>query len=75
MATYKFDQFNIQIKDPTWGICSVTDNYDNTCVVDIILKTDSASFGISLSGFEYQDTWEDSDVFDFIPTKLKEYEV
>lgn len=71
----KFDQFDLKIKNPTWDINSVIDNYDNTCVINIILKTDSASFGVSLYGFTYNETWEDSDIFDFIPIKLKEYEV
>ena len=71
---YKFEQFNIDIVNPTWEVTSVTDNYNNTCTINIILVTDSAKFGVSLEGFTYNETWEDAYIFDFIPKKLKEYE-
>lgn len=51
MATYRFDQFNIDIVNPT-----VDANEDtialqptlNTISVDVILTTDSATFGVRL---------------------------
>lgn len=75
MATYKFEQFNLEIIDPTWEVKSVTDNYDNTCDINIVLTTDTAKFGVSLFGFTYNETWEDADIFAFIPQALKEFEV
>ena len=71
---YKFEQFKIEIINPTWEVQSVTDNYNNTCSVNIILSTESAKFGVSLDGFTYIDTWEDSDIFSWVEQKLKEYE-
>ena len=75
MANYKFTQFNLEIVNPTWEVKSVTDNYDSTCSVEIVLSTDTAKFGVSLSGFTYNETWEDADIFAFVPQALKEFEV
>ena len=75
MANYKFTQFNLEIVNPTWEVKSVTDNYDNTCSVEIVLSTDTAKFGVSLSGFTYKETWEDADIFAFVPQALKEFEI
>lgn len=74
--TYKFEQFKTEITAPTITVVSVNDNLNTkTCGIEIILTTDSASFGISLSGFTYIDTWEDSDVQTWVTNKLTEYEL
>jgi hypothetical protein len=74
--TYKFNQFNVSISNPTWEIQSVTDHYNSTCTVGIVLTTESAEFGVSLEGFTYQnDTWTTEDINAFVKTKLKEYEI
>jgi hypothetical protein len=76
MATYKFEQFIGKIIDPTIGIKSVNDNMKGECSVDILLKNSFAECGVTLSGFTYEsDTWETTDIEDWIPKKLKEYEV
>lgn len=57
MATYRFEQFNIDIIDPT-----VTANSDsiaiqpsaNTIAVDVTLTTDSAIFGVRLDTIQCQ---------------------
>ena len=71
----KFEQFDLEIINPTWEIQSVTDHYNNTCSVSIVLITDSAKFGVSLDGFTYYEPWTDSDIFAFIPEALKAYEI
>lgn len=71
---YKFENFNAEIEPKEWQIESVTDNYNNTCTVNIVLISDTAKFGVCLDWFEYSDTWEDADIEAFIETKLKEYE-
>ena len=75
MATYKFTQFNNEIINPTWEVVSVTDHYNNTCSVSIILSTESSKFGVYLDGFTYSETWEDADIFAFVPQALKEFEI
>jgi hypothetical protein len=57
MATYRFEQFNIDIVNPT-----VTANEDsigiqpstNTIAVDVTLTTDSATFGLRLDTIQCQ---------------------
>lgn len=73
--TYKFQQFNTEISNPSWEVQSVTDHYNNTCSVNIVLSTESAKFGVSLEGFTYDKTWSDADIFAFIPEALKAFEV
>ena len=58
MATYKFEQFNVEITNPTVTVVNVVDAINQkTCSVDVLLTTDSAEFGVNLQGFTYADTW------------------
>lgn len=71
-----FEQFKLQIENPTVSIVKVNDNLQaKTCDVDIELHTASASLGVTLSGFTYEDTWEDRHIESWVAVKLKEYEV
>lgn len=73
--TYSFPQFKVNITDPNVTVVSVNDSITSkTCSVDILLTTDSAEFGVTLSGFTYVDTWEDADITDWVNTKLQEFE-
>jgi len=73
---YRFDQFNVEIENPTVEVLSVSDRItDKTCSVDIVLTTDTAQFGINLTGFTYADTWEDADVESWVSTELEKYAV
>lgn len=74
--TYKFEQFNIEIVNPTIEVLSVSDDIkQKTCSVSILLSTDSAKFGVDLNDFTYLDTWEDSEVYKWVEVELKKYEV
>ena len=76
MATYKFNQFKVEITNPTTEVKLVNDNIiDKVCSVEILLTTDSAKFGVQLDGFTYADTWEDADVLNWVTEELKKYEV
>jgi len=76
MATYKFEQFNVEITNPTTEVKLVNDNIvDKVCSVEILLTTDTAKFGVQLDGFTYADTWEDADVLNWVTEELKKYEV
>lgn len=75
MATYKFEQFNVEITDPSIDVQAVNDNIkDKTCAVDILLTTENAKFGVQLTGFTYVDTWEDEDIYAWVQIELKKYE-
>ena len=76
MATYKFNQFKVEITNPTTEVKLVNDNImDKVCSVEILLTTDTAKFGIQLDGFTYAETWEDADVLNWVNEELKKYEV
>ena len=76
MATYKFNQFNVEITNPTTQVKLVNDNIiDKVCSVEILLTTDTAKFGVQLDGFTYADTWEDADVLNWVTQELEKYEV
>jgi hypothetical protein len=76
MATYKFEQFKVEITNPTTEVKLVNDNIiDKQCSVEILLTTDTAKFGVVLGGFTYVDTWEDADVINWVSLELVKYEV
>ena len=76
MATYKFEQFKVEITNPTTEVKLVNDNIiDKVCSVEILLTTDTAKFGVQLDGFTYVETWEDVDVLNWVTEELKKYEV
>jgi hypothetical protein len=77
MATYKFDQFNVEITNPIVEVTNVIDSIiTKVCSADVLLTTDSANFGINLSGFTYQDTWSDEDIINWVNNvELPKYEV
>ena len=76
MATYKFEQFKVEITNPTTEVKLVNDDIINKqCSVEILLTTDSAKFGVQLDGFTYADTWEDADIINWVNLELVKYEV
>lgn len=77
MATYKFEQFNVEIVNPTVDVTNVNDSINQkTCSVDVLLTTDSANFGVNFSGFTYVDTWTDEGIIDWVNNvELPKYEV
>ena len=76
MATYKFEQFKVEITNPTTEVKLVNDNIiDKVCSVEILLTTDTSKFGVQLDGFTYAETWEDADVLNWVNEELKKYEV
>lgn len=71
---YKFEQFNVEIKNPTVTVKSVNDNIESKkCSVTTLLTTDTAKFGVQLDGFTYTDTWEDADIISWVDTKLQDF--
>jgi hypothetical protein len=74
--TYKFEQFNVEIIDPTVEVINVIDNINTkTCNVDVLLTTDTAQFGVTLNGFTYEITWNDDEVKAWVEIELEKYEV
>jgi hypothetical protein len=76
--TYKFSQFQVEITDPSIEINlnSIGDKaLDKTLSVDIILATDTASFGVRAEDMPYVDTWEDSDITDMVNNWLAQFAI
>jgi hypothetical protein len=78
MATYKFSQFNVEIVNPTITIDlnTIGDKaLDQLLAVNVLLTTDTASFGVRAEDLPYIGTWEDSDVQGMVNTWLTQFEV
>lgn len=76
MKIYNFQQFNVEIVNPTIEVQAVNDDIKSkTCAVDILLTTESAKFGVQLNGFTYSETWEDKDIYYWVQIELKKYEI
>ena len=78
MATYKFPQFNVEIVNPTIEIDlnTIQDQAINKLLaVDVLLNTDTASFGIIANNMPYIDTWDDDDIAGMVDIWLTQFEV
>ena len=78
MPTYKFPQFQVEITDPEISINlnTISDKaIDKLLGVDVLLTTDTASFGVRAEDMPYTDTWEDSDIPDMVNIWLAQYAV
>ena len=77
MATYIFPQFKVSIIDPSIEVNmnSISDRaVDKLLSVDVVLTTDTASFGVRAEDMPYRDTWEDSEIAGMVDTWLTQYE-
>jgi hypothetical protein len=66
-GTYRFEEFNIDITNPTLTVVSVGDN--------ILLVINDLKFGLTLSGFKYETTWEDSDIYNWVEVEIEKYKI
>jgi len=76
--TYKFPQFNIEIVNPTIEINlnTISDKaLDQLLGVDVLLTTDTASFGVRAEDMPYVGTWEDEDVEGMVNNWLVQFEI
>jgi hypothetical protein len=75
---YKFEQFNIEIIDPTVTVDLNTIHdkaIDKLLSVSVTLETDTAKFGLEAQDMPYVDTWEDSEVQGMVNEWLTQYKV
>jgi hypothetical protein len=76
--TYLFPQFKIEIVNPIIevNLNTIQDKaIDQLLSVDVVLTTDSATFGVTASDMPYTDTWEDNDVEGMVFIWLKQFEL
>ena len=77
MATYKFEQFNVEIVNPTVTVLTVVDNIiDRVCSANVLLATPSTNFGVEFTNYTYTTDWDDQDIIDWVSNvELPKYEV
>lgn len=76
--TYKFEQFNVEISNPkiSVNLNTIQDKaVDQLLSVDVVLTTDTATFGVTASDMPYTDTWEDNEVEGMVLNWLKQFEI
>ena len=75
---YKFEQFNIEIENPTIEI-DMTKILDNTITkklaIPIVLITNNTRFGILLEEINYINSWDDEDIPALVDVRLIDFEV
>jgi len=75
---YKFEQFNIEIENPTVEIDlkTIRDNaIDKLLSVDVILTVNGLRFGVTAENMAYVDSWEDSEIEVMVVEWLKQFEI
>jgi hypothetical protein len=75
---YKFEQFNIEIENPTVKIDlkTIRDNaIDKLLSVDVILTVNGLRFGVTAENMAYVDSWEDSEIEAMVVEWLTQYEI
>jgi hypothetical protein len=78
MATYKFEQFKVEIVNPTITIDlnTIQDKaIDKLLSIDILLTTDSATFGVNANDMPYEYSWDDDDIPMMVDKWIKQFEV
>jgi hypothetical protein len=76
--TYLFPQFKVEISNPkiSVNLNTIQDKaIDKLLSVDVVLNTDSATFGVTATDMPYTDTWEDDDVEGMVMIWLKQFEI
>jgi hypothetical protein len=74
---YKFPQFKVEIENPTITIDldTIGDKaISKTLSVDILLTTESASFGVRAEDMPYSEGWYDEDIEPMVAEWLKQFE-
>ena len=75
---YKFNQFNVEIIDPTVTVDLNTIHdkaIDKLLSVSVTLETDTAMFGLEAVDMPYVGTWEDSQVQGMVNKWLMQFEI
>lgn len=75
---YKFPQFKVEIENPTIEILMNTIGdkaIDKLLSVDIVLRTDTAAFGLRAENMPYDPTWEDAMIPEMVADWLVQFDV
>jgi hypothetical protein len=75
---YKFNQFNVEIIDPTVTVDlnTIQDKaIDKLLSVSVTLETKTAKFGLEAQDMPYVGTWKDSEVKSMVNEWLTQFKV
>ena len=76
--TYKFEQFKVEIINPTISVDldTIQDKAISKLLsVGVTLTTESATFGVTAEDMPYLDTWEDNEVEGMVLNWLTQFAV
>lgn len=76
--TYKFEQFKVEIINPTISINlnTISDKaLDKLLSVDLVLTTENANFGVTATDMPYDISWNDSDISHMVDIWLSKYAI
>lgn len=74
--TIELTEYNAVIKNPIVTIKKVEDNIElKTCSIHVNLSGEGFSFAPILYGFEYSNSWEDSEVLEWVNQQLIKYQI
>lgn len=76
IGTYQID--DLTVVNPTIEIKQVNDNIiDKTCSIEVIFNVENAliNYSRNINGFNYVDTWEDSDIEAFVVSELEKVKI
>jgi len=75
---YKFEQFKVEIDNPTINVNldTIQDKAVSKLLsVDILLTTESASFGVTAEDMPYTNIWQDEQVEGMVLNWLTQFEL
>lgn len=77
MSIYRFEQFNVDLTDPTMELVKATYAIGETLgSVEVVLATaDARLYGVVFEGFPNGDDWGDDDVIAWAESELEKHKV
>jgi hypothetical protein len=77
MARYRFNQFSVDLTDPTMEVVKATYQIGGeTGSVSVVLSTASARlFGVTFEGFPNEGSWGDDEVIAWAESELERHRV
>jgi hypothetical protein len=75
-GTYILPNWDVEFTDPTITEITASDNINQkVCDVSVMLEVQGAktTYALSVGKYEYQDTWQDEDIENFVKNQMETY--
>lgn len=71
------DGFKVEVQNPEITVIQTVDNIKEKTLSDVWVRfvCETCRFDIPLQGFTYEETWEDSDVYDWALKELETFKI